>query len=98
MRILYNAGFPKKKIVKDLIKFSETSNSISIAKKGTKKNFEDPVIRFLQFKAFANPLYLSLQLAESREQRRGEVKLQWEVLSSVTQSKRLLPLGSTLSL
>ena len=37
MRTLYNAGFPKKKIVKDFIKFSETSNSISIAKKGTKK-------------------------------------------------------------
>ena len=85
MCILYSAGFPKKKIVIiDLIKFSENSNSISISKKGTKKNLEDPVIRFLQFKAFANPLYLSLQLAESREQRRGEVKPQWEVLCSDT--------------
>ena len=89
MRLLYKAGYRVRlaekdwKLVKNLIKTPETR--IPIRKKSeTKRKLEDPVIRFLQFKAFANPLYLSLQLAESREQRRGEVKPQWEALSSET--------------
>ena len=76
MRLLYKAGYRVRlaekdwKLVKNLIKTPETR--IPIRKKSeTKRKLEDPVIRFLRFKAYANPLYLSLELAEGKLQRAG---------------------------
>ena len=71
MRLLYKAGYrvllaeKDWKSVKNLIKAPETR--IPIRKKSeTKRKLEDPVIRFLRFKAYANPFYLSLELADGK--------------------------------
>ena len=74
MRVLHKAGYRVRlanedwKAVKSLIKVPATKFSISCEEKEERDKTveEDPVIRFLRFKAFSNPLYLSLELAAER--------------------------------
>ena len=49
-----------------MIKVPATKFSISCEEREKRTVEEDPVIRFLRFKAFSNPLYLSLELAAER--------------------------------
>ena len=72
MRVLHKAGYRVRLANEDWkavkINVPVTKFSISCEEKEEKDKTveEDPVIRFLRFKAFSNPLYLSLELAAER--------------------------------